>query len=361
MSFCSKCGTALNASGVCLSCTPAPAPAPTPPAPPSPPQPNYQQQPTYPPPVPAPAPAPPAGYPPQPAGYPYPPYQPVKVPVPHYAPGSFIEKLHNSAGSVLFLVAICLFSGGAVINAFLNFSDGLGLLVGFLGLGILALPITGFWMMFAASKVPKLPEKTMTSLKLFKASIIIDLIIMCLVGVLFLIAAIAMFSLAANATFAAGELTTTGIVLFLIAAGIVVFNIIYFLKAKGVINAIDRNIIHNTSYPIADVKVFSILTYIGVGFAVIGAIIPAVAISAIHNVVRNLPFGMDFIVGSFLPSVAMTTFIALLTMVYCAGIIIMVIVLNQFNDKLLGKAPPTYPPPAPHAPPPPPPQSYHNQ
>ena len=113
MSFCSKCGSKLSESGVCLNCAPvAEAPpvveaAPPPPTAETPPPPQVQHQPSpgYPPPQ---GYSPPPGYPPQP-GYPpppgYPP-QPGYPPPPGYAypppPKGFLADTYSKAFGFVF-------------------------------------------------------------------------------------------------------------------------------------------------------------------------------------------------------------------------------------------------------------------
>ncbi|MCL1820517.1 MAG: zinc ribbon domain-containing protein, partial [Oscillospiraceae bacterium] len=160
--FCSKCGNKVGAADSQQS-PPQPQPVYQQPVYQQPPPPTYQQQPAYQP--------------------------PVKVAVPHYAPGGYAERLHSFGGSVLFMVGIILFTAGKLFTTFASFS-----VWSFFSLMILALPVTGFWLIFAASKMPRLPEKTLTSLTLFKVSIIIDLVVSCIIGLLFVIVSIVLFA-----------------------------------------------------------------------------------------------------------------------------------------------------------------------
>ena len=149
-----------------------------------------------------------------------------------YAPGSFVEKLHSYGKSNMFLVGIILFSVAELFSIFRNFSG-----FSIFSLIMLALPVTGFWFIFAASKVPKMPEKTMTALTLFKVSIIIDLVLKCLAAFVMLIASFIVFAGAGAvqnyyySSIGSGVMIFAGLVILLIAVGMAIFIIIYFRAA----------------------------------------------------------------------------------------------------------------------------------
>ena len=352
MTFCSQCGSNLSEAGTCPKCNPgtvqqAPPPpqpaqqAPPPPQPayqppPPPPQPAYQAPPPPQPAYQAPPPPPQPQYQPPPAQYPpsgYPAYAP--QPKPHYAPGGYAERLHSFGKSTLFMIGIILFSAGAVLAEFMSFSAA-----SIITLGLLALPITGFWLIFAASKAPGLPEKTLTSLTLFKVAIIISLVLYSIVALLLLIAAISLFAaasaLAGNpwAQGGVGGLAFAGFVLLLASGGIVAFMIIYFKAVLKTLAGIKNNLLYNTFYPLEGIKMFTILTYIGVGFTALLALISLFSLNVIGGMIWDLPGFMRDIVWAALPSQGIAAFNALFTLTHCAGIVICVKVLNDFNDSL---------------------------
>jgi len=368
--FCSKCGNQVESGSFCNKCgTPVGAGAPPPmqaPPPQAPPPPPPMQAPPPPPPMqvqPPPPQAPPQQFGAQPAyqgGY----AQPPGTPVPHYAPGSFAELMHSFGASVIFLVAICLFTAGGLFEIFMSFS-----VWSVLSLGLLALPVSGFWLIFAASKQPKLPEKTLTSLTLFKVSIIITLVFTAIAALGGIIAGILLFAAAGAATSYAGAgggaVTAAGLFALLIAAGAVVFIVIYFKAVLKILTGIRNGLTYNSFTPLPEMKRFTILTYIMVGFAVLSAIMTAAAIGLMHNVLGMLPdFLYSAMASMLLASPATAALNLLLTLSYNAGIVMCIIVLNQFNNKLMARgyrqpaqpAPPPPPPPPPqYAPPPPPP------
>jgi hypothetical protein len=316
LNFCSKCGTAVKAA------TPQPQPA-------------YQQQPQ--PAVQQPVQPQPAYQPPQPAyqqPQPYP-YQP-KVRV-HYAPGGFAERLHSHSGSILFLIGICLFTAGSLISLFMSFS-----IFSIFSLLLLALPVTGFWLMFAAAKAPVLPEKTLPALTLFKVSIIIDLVVSC-IGAFFLVIG-AIFSFIGAA--ASGELFVfiLAFVMFLIAGGVVTFIIIYFKAVLNTIGSIREGLTTNFIKPLRGVNIFTILTYIGVGFSIIGSIVTMVVLTIINNTMGSIDYFLRYeldmpreivnIVSGMLPDFTMQIVATFFTIVTSAGIVLCLVTLNLFNRSL---------------------------
>jgi hypothetical protein len=294
----------------------------------SPPQPPPPIAPVPPPPG-VPIPPPQYGAPP-----PYPGYaQPQSLP--HYAPGSFTEMLHSFGSTTLFMVAIILFSAGGILDIFMSFN-----IFSIFSLGLLALPVTGFWLIFAASKQPKLPEKTITSLKLFKVSIIIELVFICLAALIVIVAAIIIIGAASHL---GGGVMAIGIIALLIAGGMVTFIIIYFKAVLQMLAGISRGITYNTFNPLPGIKVFTILTYIMVGFSVLGAITTIIAVSAaatfVNQILWQLPdYVRDIVGGSIFPPSGELAFQTMCTLMTAAGTVMCIIVLNRFNEKIIQKS-----------------------
>jgi len=360
--FCPNCGNQVEGGSFCNKCgTPVVNSAP-PPVAEAPPPPLQSAPP--PPPPPAGAPPPPVGAPPQQYGVQQP-YQggyqqPQGPALSHYAPGSFAETMHSFGGSILFLVAICLFTAGRLFEIFMSFT-----VWSVIELGLLALPVSGFWLIFAASKQPKLPEKTLSSLTLFKVSIIITLIFTSIAALGGIIIGIILFAAAGAATdyigTGSGAVTVAGLFAVLIAAGAVVFIVIYFKAVLKVLTGIRNNITYNSFNPLPEIKRFTILTYIMVGFSVLSTILIAAATGFMHNTLRMLPdYIYDVVHEMVISSPATAAVELLLELSSSAGIVICIIVLNQLNNKLTESnyrraAPPPQPPPQQYTPPPPPP------
>jgi len=256
-----------------------------------------------------------------------------RPPTAHYAPDSFIELFHYSGQSVLFLVGIILFSAGKLLAIFASFTW-----VSIFSMMFLALPVTGFWLIFAASKAPVLPEKTLTALTLFKVSVTVDLVFSCLQGFLFLILSILLFVVAG-----AGELSSSGVVfisfmgiVFFFAGGVVAaLAIIYFRAALKIIGGLKANILNNTFEPLPNLNFFTILTYISVGFGALGALSELIISGAMNSIMSSLPWQLRDAAASYFsgrPPIS-----ALFTLTGLMGVVVCVVALNAFNKSLVEK------------------------
>ncbi|MCL2411048.1 MAG: zinc ribbon domain-containing protein [Treponema sp.] len=252
-----------------------------------------------------------------------------KPAVTHYAPGSYIEKLHSVGSSTLFLVGIILYSVGSIFMTFtaLNILTILSML-------IIALPITGFWLIFAASKAPKEPEKTFPALTLFKIYIFIIFIASCLIVLSLFIALVTVADTAVN--------IVPGLFLLLLLGGsILAFSIIYFRLSLSLVSNIWNNIIANLFKPFENIKIFSILTYIGLGISFLIAFISVIVSSLTGNM---LNFAQNMILSFTVFSTTTNYALLFFTLIVGAGTVICVIALNIFNNNLLqGETASTYP------------------
>lgn len=209
---------------------------------------------------------------------------------------------------------------------------------------ILALPITGFWLIFASSKTPRLPEKTLPALTLFKVTAIIDLVVMSLMALILLIVSIMLFVAANELRQWGGDGIFMGIGFFmlLIAGGVVVFAIIYFRALLGIIKGLRNGITYNIFQPLPSVKIFSILTYIGVGISVFGALITIAATNFIMqnvwNVLQMIPRELHSIITPLIDGLSNTAISTFFTLVTSGGIVVCLVVLNQFNNSLQASA-----------------------
>jgi len=246
------------------------------------------------------------------------------------------------------MIAIILFSAGTVLEVLMSFGA-----MSIFTLMIVALPITGFWLIFGASKSPKLPEKSLVSMTLFRVSLIVDLVFRSIATLMLLIVAIVLFAAAGELRSwggddLAGTFTTIAVFSLLGAAGVLVYAILFFKSATGVVARIRSNLMTNELRPIEDIERFTILTYIGVGFNVLIALLAIVLSTVIRGTIismlRELPGFMSGIVESavapFMTDLGTVTFTSLLTMAAGAGIVICIVILNRFNDSLLGKGRP---------------------
>ena len=211
---------------------------------------------------------------------------------------------------------------------------------------LLTLPVIGFWLIFAASRSPRLPEKILPALTLFKVRIIIDLVMACLVILVLLIAVLALL-IGASVTSGypsyyyngSGALMIIGIVLLIVTCGATVYMIIYYRSLLGTLRGIRNGITLNWFNPLRGVKTFSVLTYINVGFTAIGAITTAFTSSLINNrlyydLIYDLPRELRQIIEPFLSTLRNSVYSAVFNLIASAGIIICVIVLNRVSNSL---------------------------
>jgi hypothetical protein len=288
-----------------------------------------QNHPGYPPGTPGGYGAPPPG-----SMYPHSPY-------PNYMPtpsGSFIEHLHTQGRSGLFLTGIILFSAGTLFTIFASFSA-----LSIISLLLAALPITGFWLIFAASKSPRLPEKTLPALTLFKIYTIFWLVVVGLVALAFLI----FFGLAfiGLAEFGGGgELAVLLIMFFLTAVVFAVIIAFYYVPILRIIGSIRRNILHNAMEPLRGVLPFTVVAIILVSLGILGALVGLAVMGTMGvmldmfiddimwEIMRYAPelrgLGLQNMLQGFMTSITLTFLFSLLIYV---GTILLVVSLNKLS------------------------------
>ena len=250
----------------------------------------------------------------------------------HYGPGSYAELAHKYGGSVLFLVGISLFSAGSIL---------LGLISGLSGLFELLLailPITGLWLVFAASKAPRLPEKMLPALTCFKVYAIIYFVLAC-IAVAFIIFSGVTFFITASTTpswMRPTNFYVTGVILIMIAGVILTFSIMYLKATLGVIGSIRQSLIANVIRPVKNIRMFTVLTFIYVGIAAMGALI-MIFMPELYNQLFSsyVHFELDYITRAFTPNLEVIVMQGLFNCILYAGIVVYVVALNQFNGRIL--------------------------
>jgi len=272
----------------------------------------------------------------------YPNYPPGTPPYPGYppaapvGPGSFVEHLHTVGKSGLFLVGIILFTAGTLLTLIASFS-----IFTIFPLLLAALPITGFWLIFAASKSPKLPEKTLPALTLFKVYAIIGLVIVGLGALITLIGFVFAF-IGVGAAGGGAGFVAVFLAFLLVAAIFVVAILFYYVAIIRVLNSIRDNITHNTMNPLRGVTPLTVVIIIITAFGLLGSLIGLVFMGAMgfmldafmDELVRELmwtaPELLDFgIVGmleGLLTSMTLTLLFSIITYV---GTILLIVSLNK--------------------------------
>ena len=176
--------------------------------------------------------------------------------------GGFIQHLHIQGKSGLFLTGIILFTTGTVFTLFTSFS-----FFSIIPLILSALPIVGFWLIFAASRKPVLPEKTLTALTLFKIHTIFYLVLISLAALVLLVSLI--LASAGMAYFGGLSLMAILAPFVLVAVFFVVVIVFYYVAILKIISSIRTNIIHNTMNPLRGVTPFSIIALLMAGIGIL--------------------------------------------------------------------------------------------
>ena len=208
---------------------------------------------------------------------------------------------------------------------------------------LLALPVIGFWLLFAASKRPSIPEKALPALTLFKVSVVIGLAAICLIVLLLLVVSIALL-IAANGTSGifninSAALVIVGVVFLVITCCFAVYFFFYYKSLLGLLNGIRKGIVFNSFVPLPGVKVFSVMTYISIGASVLGLINSAISLNLVNNLAanslwNNIPSEYINIFERIVPSFANVALSSVFSIAANAGVILCVIVLNRFSNSI---------------------------
>ena len=255
--------------------------------------------------------------------------------------GDFIGELHEHGSSNLFLVGIIMFSVGGLLSNLVSLS-----LYSIFGLGIFALPVIGFWMIYATCKEPEKYGKINTALSLFRASAIISLVWACLgVFLMFLGGLIAFVFGAAFVSYGGTAFIAVSLVIFIVAGGLLTIAIMYFKAILRVLNGIKDNMLHDTFNMLEGVTVVTVLTCIfsalSIIFLLILAALDGFFVSLANGtlpdeIMREIPpevvnaFAEQYGTGAGSGFLVSTLF----TLVSLTGGIICLVVLNKFNNEI---------------------------
>lgn len=248
---------------------------------------------------------------------------------------NFIEHLHKHGKSGLFLTGIIFFTIG---NAFLPLMFyGLAL---FIPLFFAALPIVGFWLIYAASKKPQKPEKTLAALTLFKIHTIINLVMLCLGVLTTLGVSLVIFFFSDHLGIEFAPIFTALLISMLI---ILLFIPLYYVPILKILESIKRNIVNNTFNRIRGATTFTIVTFAAATLGLVGIIVAFMSMGAVLAymddimwwLMQELPGadmdGLMALIGVFMASFGLALIIALVNMV---GVILCVITLNKLANSL---------------------------
>lgn len=235
---------------------------------------------------------------------------------PQPAPNDFIRNFHYFGNSGMFLAGISMYTAG---SAFAQLAAlGLGSII---GLPLAALPIIGFWLIYAASKTPSYPEKSLTALTLFKVSVIIGLVVSALGVLALLIGALLLFGLWAGGAF-----------LMLIGAG--VGGAVLFLYYKAILQclgAIRAGLEGSHRGGLPGFSTMRVLLFIVIGFSMLGSLMALAAHGFVSRLMSDIMFG-DVLAGMLFGS----PLYAFMSLAGDVGVILCIVVLGNFNDVLSG-------------------------
>ena len=266
-------------------------------------------------------------------------------------PGSFADRLHSFGRSGTFLLGAILFAISSVLGFFVNIN-----VIGFIQLGLISLPIIGLLIVYSASSSPRLPEKTFTGLTLIKVHTIIELVLLCIVAAIVLIAFIIMGI--AGAILEPGLAVVVFIIGIIVAGIFTLFIILYYVSILRIISGIRHNLMSNTFRPLRGVAPLMVIMIIMGVFAVIGSL-SALAITDFSSTFLDelfwelqLTWDQQNWVRSLVQpaSVGVRMFSLLLVIAGYAGALMCIIVLRSFNNSLKygggypGGQPPHMPP-----------------
>ena len=255
--------------------------------------------------------------------------------------GSFTQHLHSFGSSNNFLVGIVLFSAGSLFS--LLFSLGI---MGIFSLAMLALPVVGMWLIYAASKRPSLPEKTFTALTLFKVHTIIGIVFLSIaILVVVLVTVLLVFWAIED-----GLLFNEAFIIPLIVGGligigfVVLFMVLYYVSLLKILKGIGDNMRSNSFAPIRGVTPFTVIAWIGIVFGVLGALSMLAGAGWLEEsydiIFRDLSNELaEFTwilnsLESFWPSTRGLMASAIFTLASNIGTAILLVMLSKFNGGL---------------------------
>jgi len=139
------------------------------------------------------------------------------------------------------------------------------------------------WLIYAASKKPVLPEKTLTSLTLFKIDTIFTLVVISLVFAVVIISLIV--SLIFSAAYFDVALGAIWFALVVVLIALVIIIPFYFVAILRIIASIRANIVNNTMNPLRGVLPFSILAITSSILGILGSLAGLAFISVMGNAI----------------------------------------------------------------------------
>ncbi|MCL2376428.1 MAG: hypothetical protein FWC76_03425 [Defluviitaleaceae bacterium] len=273
-------------------------------------------------------------------------YQAPSMPDMYTARTFFIDHLHKHGKSGLFLTGIILFSIGNVISSILVLN-----IFSIPALLLMALPIIGFWLIYAAAKSPRRPERTLPALTLFKIYTIAHLVLVTISMAAAFVLLFFLFRFMA-VEFGAQDMMIVFNIVLLVSAAIVaaimaLFIAFYYVPILNIVKGIKHNIENNAFAPIRGVLPLTITTSIavfaGASSAFMGLVTTALMGVGYANTMDDLQYIMDWyspemdwlgplmMLNMSIGRLAMSHFFSLVGMV---GVVILLVALNKFASSM---------------------------
>jgi hypothetical protein len=220
----------------------------------------------------------------------------------------FTALLHKHVAGGPYFIGLVLLSVGTVIPMLSAFS-----FFGLIGYAIGLLPIIGYWFIFYAAQSPQVPDRSLTGLTLWKVSAVIALVLFCIVfGVVTILALLALLGggIAVEFFGGGGAVLVVVLVLYLIYAAVSIAWIKFFYIAMlNVVRSIREGVITGSCAEIKGVGSYTILSFIFLGFSLLGNLISLTTINAANafiggfrnDLLREIPSEFRGIVGDFIP------------------------------------------------------------
>jgi len=252
---------------------------------------------------------------------------------------TFAQRVYSFGASPLFLIGAILYTAGAGIGILLNLNAFMPI-ASFISFGIAALPIIGMWLLYTACKNQD-GDKVVNALKIFRASVIIALVVIGLAGALVLL-----FGGIGAIISASIEVVIVLLVVSLLLVALIVF---YFVPILKILRDVGDGVKYGITTKLRGVLPFSVMVAINMTLFVVGIFAAGVFARFIMRA---------FDVPEYLVMVVPIINVSLIELLSNAGFVLCVIVLLKFN-KSLQESPPQPPvalqsPPQPYFPPLPP-------
>jgi len=249
----------------------------------------------------------------------------------------FIGRMRHYGSSNLFLVGSIMYSIG-VLGLFFHFSA-----ITIFSLALALLPIIGIWMFYAASKSSVSPVGVYPGITLFKVVAVIGLVLFCIaLGLVVLFGVIMLIGGAFLSDFMGGGgaiVAAMFFVLLIIVALFIVWIKFYYIALLNVLKSIREGVQSNSNREIKGFTSFMILSFISLGFAILGNLITLAVSATIDRfyaeLLREIPSEFRGAFAGFLPSINPVP--SILSLVSSVGLILLIVVLKQFVDSLKEK------------------------